>query len=103
MFSAEFMQKSKIEDRDVYGSKIDGGISHGGTGGGKTPNNGENGGSNTQGGAAVIPVYAAGAANNNHHHHNHHGAGNCNLKRLKFPTLLIIVSVYTLIQLCLIV
>ncbi|XP_028805180.1 uncharacterized protein LOC114760095 [Neltuma alba] len=99
--TSELMQKSKVEeDRHVYGgSKIEGGgIGHGGTSGGRVPSNGENG--NTHGGgAAVIPVYAAGAAN---HHHNHRGAATGNLKRLGFPTLIMMVmGVFTLVQLCL--
>lgn len=110
IFSTELMQKIKIEDRGVHGSKIEGGrINHGGASGGKAPGNGENGNNagsaspNTQGGAAVIPVYAAGAANNNHHHRNQHGAGHCNVNRIKFPILLMIIWVNTLIQLCLLV
>ncbi|XP_054781420.1 uncharacterized protein LOC129288716 [Prosopis cineraria] len=99
---SELVQKSKVEDTDVYGgSKIEGGISHGGTGGVKAPNNGDNG--NSQGGgAAVIPVYAAGAANNNRQHQNHHGDATCNLKGLELPTLImVIMGFYTLVQLCL--
>ncbi|WVY97053.1 hypothetical protein V8G54_029204 [Vigna mungo] len=63
------MQKRKLEDKVIDGSKIEGGGGHGGNSHG----NGNSGSSDTRGGgAAVIPVYAAGAANKNNQHQTRH-------------------------------
>ncbi|KAI4347864.1 hypothetical protein L6164_008641 [Bauhinia variegata] len=89
-FPPESLQKIKVEDNVIYGSKMEG--SHTGTNGGKTPNIGENGGStspNTPGGTAAI---IGGAANNNRNHQNHRGAASCNLDRISFTTMLIIIT-----------
>ncbi|KAI4352905.1 hypothetical protein L6164_007112 [Bauhinia variegata] len=99
---SEFMQKIKLEDEVIDGSKIEGGSHH--PSGARGQSNGENGGSrspNTQGGSAVIPVVVGGAAANNLHHQNHHGAANCNLNRISVLTLLMITLVSLLIQLIL--
>ncbi|QCE08672.1 hypothetical protein DEO72_LG9g3701 [Vigna unguiculata] len=68
-FSSEIMQKRKLEDKVIDGSKIEGGGGHGGNSHG----NGNSGSPDTRGGgAAVIPVYAAGAANKNNQHQTRH-------------------------------
>ncbi|OIW06995.1 hypothetical protein TanjilG_14333 [Lupinus angustifolius] len=79
------MLKNKIEDKGIYGSKIEGG-----TRGGQSHGNGN-------GGTGAVPVYAAGAANNNHQHHR--GAANCNLDKIKFPPMVMITLVYPVILL----
>ncbi|KAK7269701.1 hypothetical protein RIF29_22435 [Crotalaria pallida] len=91
---SEPILKNKIEDKGIYGSKIEGGT-HGGQSHGNGNGYGNGGGSsssNTHGGAGVIPVYAAGAANNNRQHH--HGAANCNLDKIRFSTMLMVTLVY---------
>lgn len=88
------MQNSKYEDKGIYESKIEGGAGHGGSSHG----NGNSRSPETRGGgAAVIPVYAAGAANKNHQHQTRHGAANCNLNKIRFSNLLMIILVYPLI------
>ncbi|XP_047156868.1 uncharacterized protein LOC124827784 [Vigna umbellata] len=92
-FSSEIMQKRKLEDKVIDGSKIEGGGGHGGNHG-----NGNSGSSDTRGGgAAVIPVYAAGAANKNNQHQTRHGAASCNLNKIRFSNMLMIVLIYPLI------
>ncbi|RDX90970.1 hypothetical protein CR513_27117, partial [Mucuna pruriens] len=93
---SEFVQKSKLEDKGLYGSKIEGGTGHGGNSHG----NGISGSTNTRGvggGGAVIPVYAAGAANRNGQHQTRHGAANCNLDKIRFSNMLMITLVYPLV------
>ncbi|BAT93720.1 hypothetical protein LR48_Vigan02g251900 [Vigna angularis] len=93
-FSSEIMQKRKLEDKVIDGSKIEGGGGHGGNSHG----NGNSGSSDTRGGgAAVIPVYAAGAANKNNQHQTRHGAASCNLNKIRFSNMLMIVLIYPLI------
>ncbi|KAK7357841.1 hypothetical protein VNO80_17138 [Phaseolus coccineus] len=93
-FSSEIMQKSKLERKVLYGRKIEGGAGHGGNSHG----NGNSGSSETRGGgAAVIPVYAAGAANRNNQHQTRHGAASCNLNKIGFSNMLMIVIIYPLI------
>ncbi|KAL5194693.1 hypothetical protein HKD37_20G056717 [Glycine soja] len=80
---------SKYEDKGIYESKIEGGAGHGGSSHG----NGNSRSPETRGGgAAVIPVYAAGAANKNHQHQTRHGAANCNLNKIRFSNMLMIIS-----------
>lgn len=81
------MQKSKLEDKAINGSKMEGGGTHGGGHGGQS-----------HGGGAVIPIYAAGAANKNH---NHRGAADCNLNKINFSSMLLMIFVYPLMLLCL--
>lgn len=83
---AECVQKSKLEDKAVYVSKMEGGGVHGGGGHG----------GQSHGGGAVIPVYAAGAANKNHQPPSHHGAAESNLNKIKFSSTLMLVIVYPL-------
>ncbi|KAL5194694.1 hypothetical protein HKD37_20G056717 [Glycine soja] len=86
---SEFVQNSKYEDKGIYESKIEGGAGHGGSSHG----NGNSRSPETRGGgAAVIPVYAAGAANKNHQHQTRHGAANCNLNKIRFSNMLMIIS-----------
>ncbi|XP_027934636.1 uncharacterized protein LOC114190070 [Vigna unguiculata] len=93
-FSSEIMQKRKLEDKVIDGSKIEGGGGHGGNSHG----NGNSGSPDTRGGgAAVIPVYAAGAANKNNQHQTRHGAASCNLNKIKFSNIFMIVLIYPLI------
>jgi hypothetical protein len=82
----ECVQKSKLEDKAVYVSKMEGGGVHGGGGHG----------GQSHGGGAVIPVYAAGAANKNHQPPSHHGAAESNLNKIKFSSTLMLVIVYPL-------
>ncbi|KAG4984603.1 hypothetical protein AAZX31_10G264500 [Glycine max] len=93
---SEIVQNSKFEDKGIlYGSRI-GGAGHGGSSHGN--GNGNSGSPETRGGgAALIPVYAAGAANKNHQHQTRHGAANCNLNKIRFSNLLMIILVYPLI------
>jgi len=82
------MQKSKLERKVLYGRKIEGGAGH-------SHGNGNSGSPETRGGgAAVIPVYTAGAANRNN---QHHGAASCNLNKIGFSNMLMIVLIYPLI------
>ena len=81
------MQKSKLEDKAIYVSKMEGGGVHGGGGHG----------SQSHGGGAVMPVYAAGAANKNHQPSSHHGAADCNLNKIKLSSTLMLVLVYPLV------
>ncbi|MCH85385.1 hypothetical protein A2U01_0006231, partial [Trifolium medium] len=87
--SLKFVQKSKLEDKTIYGSKMEGGGVHGGGGHG----------GQSHGGGAVIPVYAAGAANKNHQPQSHHGAADCNLDKIKNSSMLMIVFGYPLMML----
>ncbi|OIV90957.1 hypothetical protein TanjilG_16917 [Lupinus angustifolius] len=96
---SEPMLKDNIEDKGLYGSKIEGGTHGGGSHG--NGNGGESSLPNTHGGTGLIPVYAAGAANNNHQHH--HGAANCNLDKIKFSTMVMITSTHVLILLYLLI
>lgn len=85
------MQKSKLEDKAIYGSKMEGGGTHGGGGHG----------GQSHGGGAVIPVYAAGAANKNHQSPNHRSAAGCNLNKINFSSLLMTILVSPFVLLCL--
>jgi len=88
------MQKSKLEHKVLHGIKTEGGGGHGGNSHG----NGNSGSPGTRGGgAAVIPVYAAGAANRNNQHQTRHGAASCNLNKIGFSDMLMIVLIYPLI------
>ncbi|MED6133419.1 hypothetical protein PIB30_028075 [Stylosanthes scabra] len=97
--STETMQESKIEEKRMNGSKIEGGshgASHGGAAHGNGNGNGGESGSghspNVPAGAGVIPVYAGGAAaNNNRNRQIHRGAAaNNNLSRINVFTLIVI-------------
>ncbi|CAJ1977586.1 unnamed protein product [Sphenostylis stenocarpa] len=91
--ASEFVQKSKLEDKVLYGRKIEGGAGHGGSHG-----NGNTVPTETRGGGgAVIPVYAAGAAHRNNQHQTRHGAANCNLNEIRFSNMVMIVLIYPLI------
>ncbi|NP_001266139.1 uncharacterized protein LOC101488864 precursor [Cicer arietinum] len=83
---SEFVQKNKLQDKGIYGSKMEGGGVHGG---------GAHGGQ-SHGGGAVIPIYAAGAANKNHQPPSHRGAADCNLNKIKFSSMLMMIFVYPL-------
>lgn len=98
------MQKSKLEDKGIYGSKIAGGAAHGGGGshGGQSHGNGNSGTPKGGGAAAVIPVYTAGAGAANRNR-QHHGAANCNLNKIIFSSTLMMIFVYPLILLFLLI
>lgn len=92
------MQKSKLEDRAIFGSKITragarGGGARGGSGHGGSSHGGRSNGNGA--GGAVIPVYAAGG-NKNRQPQGRHSAANCSLNKVKFTSMLMMIFVYTL-------
>ncbi|MED6193970.1 hypothetical protein PIB30_024149 [Stylosanthes scabra] len=101
----ETLEESKIEEKRMNGSKMEGGshaASHGGGSSAGHGNGGESGSGhspNVPAGAGVIPVYAGGAAaNNNRNHQIHRGAAaNNNLSRINVFTSIVITLVCPLI------
>ncbi|XP_027366789.1 uncharacterized protein LOC113873034 [Abrus precatorius] len=95
--------ESKLEDKGIHESKIEGAASHGGGGGhgGRSHGDGNSGSPDTRGGGAVIPVYAGGASRNRQHQ-TRRGAANCNLNN-KISNMLMITLVYPLILIFLLI